>query len=429
MATGTAVTAVRYRKGLSGLKHFAGRAVMHLILIISSLLVAFPFIWMLTRSLMTAEELKRSRFTLIPSVIQWNNYVEFWQAEPLFPRYFLNSAIMAFGVLILQLIVAMLAAYAFTFIQFPGRNVLFFVAISTLMIPVVITYIPSYIILSSMPMWLRVCWSILLGVAGMVVIWLILRLLDMLFSGLAGRERPWAAVLWRAVLVAIVGIVWALRALPALRAGGEEGLVSAQLFTLALAFLIYDLGVTTAEQVPPSIWQAVGKALWRWAWLLGILAYIAYRVPQWLGENWLDTYQGLIIPSAVSSFGIFLFRQGFMGLPKELLDAAKIDGADHLRILTQIVMPLSKPLLVTFVIFDLVQYYSSYFWPLLITNSPTMRVLTIGLQIFFIEKGYYGIRWHLIMAANTAAVAPLLLAFFLGQQWFVEGVATTGLKG
>lgn len=428
MATETAVTVVKYRKGLGGIRHFAGRAVMHLILIISSLLVAFPFIWMLTRSLMTAEELKRSRFTLIPSVIQWNNYVEFWQAEPLFPRYFLNSAIMAFGVLILQLIVAMLAAYAFTFIQFPGRNVLFFVAISTLMIPVVITYIPSYIILSSMPMWLRVCWSILLGVAGMVTIWLILRLLDMLFSGLAGRERPWAAVLWRAVLVAVVGTVWALRALPVLRAG-EEGLVSAQLFTLALAFLIYDLGVTTAEQVSPSIWQAVGKALWRWAWLLGILAYIAYRVPQWLGENWLDTYQGLIIPSAVSSFGIFLFRQGFMGLPKELLDAAKIDGADHLRILTQIVMPLSKPLLVTFVIFDLVQYYSSYFWPLLITNSPTMRVLTIGLQIFFIEKGYYGIRWHLIMAANTAAVAPLLLAFFLGQQWFVEGVATTGLKG
>lgn len=428
MATGTAVTAVRYGKGLSGLKHFAGRAVMHLILIISSLLVAFPFIWMLTRSLMTAEELKRSRFTLIPSVIQWNNYVEFWQAEPLFPRYFLNSAIMAFGVLILQLIVAMLAAYALTFIQFPGRNVLFFVAISTLMIPVVITYIPSYIILSSMPMWLRVCWSILLGVAGMVTIWLILRLLDMLFSGLAGRERPWVAVLWRAVLVAVVGIVWALRALPVLRAG-EEGLVSAQLFTLALAFLIYDLGVTIAEQAPPSIWQAVGKALWRWAWLLGILAYIVYRVPQWLGENWLDTYQGLIIPSAVSSFGIFLFRQGFMGLPKELLDAAKIDGADHLRILTQIVMPLSKPLLVTFVIFDLVQYYSSYFWPLLITNSPSMRVLTIGLQIFFIEKGYYGIRWHLIMAANTAAVAPLLLAFFLGQRWFVEGVATTGLKG
>lgn len=429
MTTETAVTAVSYKKGLDRLKHLAGRAVMHLVLIISSILVAFPFIWMVTRSLMTAEELKRSRFTLIPSTIQWSNYLEFWHAEPLFPRYFLNSAIMAFGVLILQLIVAMLAAYAFTFVNFPGRNVLFFVAISTLMIPVVITYIPSYIILSSMPMWLRVCWSILLGVAGMVTIWLILRFLDTIFSGLAGRERPWISVLWRMVLVVGVGAAWATYALPALRAAGADAPASAQLFTLAFAFIVYDLGITIAEQFPPSTWQGVGKTLWRWAWLLGILAYIAYRVPHWLGENWLDTYQGLIIPSAVSSFGIFLFRQGFMGLPRELMDAAKIDGADHLRILTQIVMPLSKPLLVTFVIFDLVQYYSSYFWPLLITNNPTMRVLTIGLQIFFIEKGYYGIRWHLIMAANTAAVAPLLILFFLGQRWFVEGVATTGLKG
>ncbi|MBC7243572.1 MAG: carbohydrate ABC transporter permease, partial [Anaerolineae bacterium] len=207
MTTETAVTAVSYKKGLDRLKHLAGRAVMHLVLIISSILVAFPFIWMVTRSLMTAEELKRSRFTLIPSTIQWSNYLEFWHAEPLFPRYFLNSAIMAFGVLILQLIVAMLAAYAFTFVNFPGRNVLFFVAISTLMIPVVITYIPSYIILSSMPMWLRVCWSILLGIAGMVAIWLILRFLDTIFSGLAGRERPWVAVLWRVVLVVGVGAV------------------------------------------------------------------------------------------------------------------------------------------------------------------------------------------------------------------------------
>ncbi len=428
MTTETAVAAVRHKKGIGPLKHIATRAIMHLVLIISSLLVAFPFIWMVTRSLMTAEELKRSRFTLIPTTIQWSNYIEFWHAEPLFPRYFLNSTIMAFGVLILQLIVAMLAAYAFTFIEFPGRNVLFFVAISTLMIPVVITYIPSYIILSSMPLWLRVCWSILLGIAGMVTIWLVLRFLDMIFSGLAGRERPWVAVLWRAVLVVAVGGLWVVRALPALRSDPESA-VFPQLFTLALAFLVYDLGITIAEQFPPSTWQGIGKALWRWAWILGILAYAAYRVPHWLGQNWLDTYQGLIIPSAVSSFGIFLFRQGFMGLPKELLDAAKIDGADHIRILTQIVMPLSKPLLVTFVIFDLVQYYSSYFWPLLIINSPTMRVLTIGLQIFFIEKGYYGIRWHLIMAANTAAVAPLLILFFLGQRWFVEGVATTGLKG
>jgi multiple sugar transport system permease protein len=144
--------------------------------------------------------------------------------------------------------------------------------------------------------------------------------------------------------------------------------------------------------------------------------------------HWLDTFKGLIIPSAVSAFGIFLFRQGFMSLPPELLDAAKIDGAGHLRTLLRIVLPLSKPVLVTFIVLDLVGYYNSYFWPLLITSKPHMRVLTVGLTIFFIEKGYYGIRWHLIMAANAVAILPLLILFVVAQRWFVEGVATTGLK-
>ncbi len=273
----------------------ATRAVLHLITLVSGLIVAFPLLWMATRALMTSEELRTARFRLIPQTIQWSNFREFWLAEPLFTRYFLNSGILAISVLILQIIVACLAAYAFTFIRFPGRNVLFFVTLSSLMIPAVVTYVPSYIILAEL--------------------------------------------------------------------------------------------------------------------------------------DWLDTFKALIIPSAVSSFGIFLFRQGFMSLPKELLDAGKIDGAGHTRLLTQIVLPLSKPILLTFTIFDLVQYYNSYFWPLLITTSPKMRVLTIGLTIFFIEKGYYGIRWHLIMAANTVAILPLLILFIVAQRWFVQGVATAGIKG
>lgn len=271
------------------------RASLHVMTIIAGLIVAFPLLWMATRALMTSEELRTARFRLIPQTIQWSNFQEFWLAEPLFARYFLNSAILALSVLALQMVVACLAAYAFTFIRFPGRNVLFFVTLSSLMIPAVVTYVPSYIILAEL--------------------------------------------------------------------------------------------------------------------------------------DWLDSFKALIIPSAVSAFGIFLFRQGFMSLPKELLDAGKIDGAGHLRLLSQIVLPLSKPILLTFTIFDLVQYYNSYFWPLLITSSPKMRVLTIGLTIFFIEKGYYGIRWHLIMAANTVAILPLLILFIVAQRWFVQGVATAGIKG
>ena len=271
------------------------RISLHLVTLVAGLIVAFPLLWMATRALMTSDELRTARFRLIPQTIQWSNFQEFWLAEPLFTRYFMNSAILAISVLVLQMIVACLAAYAFTFIRFPGRNALFFVMLSSLMIPAVVTYVPSYIILAEL--------------------------------------------------------------------------------------------------------------------------------------DWLDTYKALIIPSAVSSFGIFLFRQGFMSLPKELLDAGKIDGAGHTRLLTQIVLPLSKPILLTFTIFDLVQYYNSYFWPLLITSSPKMRVLTIGLTIFFIEKGYYGIRWHLIMAANTVAILPLLILFIVAQRWFVQGVATAGIKG
>jgi multiple sugar transport system permease protein len=293
MAFSGAKTSSGYKRQ-KRIKSLSRRVLAHSLLIIASVLIAFPFVWMVTRALMSPEELNADRFRLIPQVLQWSNFREFWEAEPLFPRYFLNSFVMAVGVTFLQLTVACLAAYAFALIRFPGRNLLFFIFVSTLMIPVVVTYVPSYIILANL--------------------------------------------------------------------------------------------------------------------------------------DWLDSFRGLIIPSAVSAFGIFLLRQGFSSVPHELLDAAKIDGAGHLNILSKIVLPLSKPVLVTFIIFDLVGYYNSYFWPLLITSSPQMRVLTVGLTIFFIEKGYYGIRWHLIMAANAAAILPLIALFVVAQRWFVEGVATTGLK-
>lgn len=408
-------------------KRTISKLVAHGLLLASSLLIAFPFIWMATRALMTPEELKLSRFQLIPSTIQWTNFIEFWQAEPLFPRYFMNSAIMALGVLILQMTVACLASYAFTFIRFPGRNLFFFIAISTLMIPVVVTYVPSYIILSDMPVWLRVAWSLLLSSSGLVVLWMILRTLERVITGVLGRESHLLSIAWRGIVLA-GALTWFISdGLPAMRAGPAVPFWAAMSLMLVV-FLIFELGEHLFSWFPGDK-VALPVSIWRLILLGGILIFMAIQGPGWLGDNWLDTYQGLIIPSAVSAFGIFLFRQGFSSLPKDLIDAGKIDGASHLRMLTEIVLPLNKPILITFVIFTLVLYYNSYFWPLLITNRATMRVLTIGLQIFFIEKGYYGIRWHLIMAANTVAVAPLLIVFFVLQRWFIEGVATTGLKG
>ncbi|WP_257391383.1 carbohydrate ABC transporter permease [Cytobacillus gottheilii] len=144
--------------------------------------------------------------------------------------------------------------------------------------------------------------------------------------------------------------------------------------------------------------------------------------------NMLDTYEGLILSNAVSVFGIFLFRQAFMQIPKELIEAARMDGAGHFLVLWRIVYPLSKPTFISFALISLVQNYNSYLWPSLIMNSAEKQLITTGLRQFFIQEGAYGIQWPLIMAASTFAILPLLLLFALAQKWFINGISDQGLK-
>ncbi|MBS8265723.1 carbohydrate ABC transporter permease [Mesobacillus boroniphilus] len=145
--------------------------------------------------------------------------------------------------------------------------------------------------------------------------------------------------------------------------------------------------------------------------------------------NLLDTHKGLIFSNAVSVLGIFLFRQAFMQIPKELVEAAKMDGASHWRILWKVIYPLSKPTFLTFVLISFVQNYNSYLWPTLILNSEEKQLVTTGLRQFFIQEGAYGIQWPLIMAASSFAVIPLLLLFAFAQKWFISGISDQGLKG
>jgi multiple sugar transport system permease protein len=147
--------------------------------------------------------------------------------------------------------------------------------------------------------------------------------------------------------------------------------------------------------------------------------------------NWnlLDTYKGLIFSNAASALGIFLFRQAFMQIPKELVEAATMDGASHWRILWRVVYPLSKPTFLTFILISFVQNYNSYLWPTLILNSEEKQLITTGLRQFFIQEGAYGIQWPLIMAASSFAVIPLLILFAFAQKWFVSGISDQGLKG
>jgi len=146
---------------------------------------------------------------------------------------------------------------------------------------------------------------------------------------------------------------------------------------------------------------------------------------KWLG--WINTFQGLIIPHAISVFGIFLLRQFFMGIPKDYEDAAKIDGCGRLGILWRMYIPLAKPAISALTIFSFYHVWNEFFWPLVITSTDDMRTLQIGLRYYLDAEGGSG--WELVMAAGTMVVAPVLLAFFLLQRQFVRGITMTGLKG
>ncbi len=136
----------------------------------------------------------------------------------------------------------------------------------------------------------------------------------------------------------------------------------------------------------------------------------------------LDTYTGLIISNAVSVFSIFLARQAFMQLPKEIVEAAKIDGASHWRILWSMAVPLSKSTFIVMSILTFIGQYNNYFWPMLITKSPEVSLISAGLRSFFVEGGAYGLKWPLIMASSTFSVLPLIVLFVAAQKWIIKGV-------
>ncbi len=141
--------------------------------------------------------------------------------------------------------------------------------------------------------------------------------------------------------------------------------------------------------------------------------------------GWLDTYQGLIIPRATSAFGIFMLRQFFLSIPRELDEAARIDGAGHLRIYWTIILPLSKPALATLAVLHFMNLWNDLLWPLIVTSSTDMRTLPAALTLF----GGQQVTDHAaLLAGATISLVPLALAFFLAQRYFVAGVATTGLK-
>jgi multiple sugar transport system permease protein len=139
----------------------------------------------------------------------------------------------------------------------------------------------------------------------------------------------------------------------------------------------------------------------------------------------INTFPGLIIPRATNAFGIFFLRQFFLGIPRDLSEAARIDGAGEFRIYRTIVLPLARPALLTLGLFHFMFNWNDLLWPLIITTSTNMQTLPAGLALF---SGEHVVQYGLLMAGATMAMLPMLLAFVFVQRKFIQGIATTGLK-
>ncbi|MFW5856147.1 MAG: carbohydrate ABC transporter permease [Bacillota bacterium] len=271
-----------------------GKYIWQVAMVIISFIMVFPFFWMFTSALKTQDEIRAFPPTLFPETAYWSNFLEAWQSAP-FDLYIFNSFFTASAIVFLHIVTTAMFAYAITQLSFKLRGVLFAVIMATYMLPVAVTYVPSYIILAKL--------------------------------------------------------------------------------------------------------------------------------------GWLDSYQGIIFSNSVSVFAIFLARQAFLQVPHEMVDAARVDGAGHWKILWKIFFPLTQPVFITFGLINFVLMYNNYLWPLMIIRSREMYLITIGLRQFFIEQGAYGVNWPLIMAASTLVVIPLLVLFFIAQKWFIKGVGGTGIKG
>jgi multiple sugar transport system permease protein len=142
--------------------------------------------------------------------------------------------------------------------------------------------------------------------------------------------------------------------------------------------------------------------------------------------GWFDTYQVQIVPFIASAFSIFLMRQFFLSIPSELADAARMDGAGHLRFLWSVVLPLSVPALITAGLITFLGSWNAFQWPLIVTSKPDFRPVQVGLNAFRQEAGS---SYHLLMAASTFVIAPIVLLYLVAQRYLVQGIARTGIRG
>jgi sn-glycerol 3-phosphate transport system permease protein len=206
-------------------------------------------------------------------------------------------------------------------------------------------------------------------------------------------------------------------------AGASLQLVNGVLCAYAFAFLKFPfknwlfMFVIAALMVP-------GEVV-----ILPNFLFFGNTVRDWFGleTNWINTYQAIILPGAATAFGTFLMRQGFMGLPKDVLDAAKVDGAGHMRTMFGIVLPMAKPIVVTFGLISVVNKWNDYLWPLIITRTVEMRPITVGVRLLYDAEGNNN--WGVVMAGTCFVVVPLLIVYLFAQRYIIDGLTAGATKG
>ena len=187
----------------------------------------------------------------------------------------------------------------------------------------------------------------------------------------------------------------------------------------------------------PMLGYALAKLQWRGKRLIMGLVLATLMVPAGItlipnfvlmsNLGLVNTYPGLILPFLVGPFGVFLTRQFMYGIPDELLEAARIDGANEWRIFWQVVLPITVPVLATLGILTFLGSWNSFLYPLVMAQEPNMYTLPVALATF--ATGQYQADHGMLMAGSVVLVLPVLLIFILFQRWITEGIATTGLKG
>lgn len=198
--------------------------------------------------------------------------------------------------------------------------------------------------------------------------------------------------------------------------------------------------VGTAGQVTVSAMAAYAfsRLPWRGRNVVFVLYLMTMMVPRQVTLipqfilirqlDWVNSYQGLILPGMFSAIGVFLLRQSFLGMPRELEEAAFIDGANHFTVFWRIVLPTSKPALATLSVLSFMEYWNSYLWPLFVARNDLFMTLPVGLAK--LQGGPRALtQWNMVMAGAVIAVLPILIVYVFAQKWFIRSVTLSGIKG